>query len=534
MRRLNVGAAPAPEPKPTPRPRPAAPQIHEVKPAVVSSADPELLLLACILGDGEYLLFPQARHLPTSAFTSKECAALWGCLLGGLQMPDDVFQLAKASGVAVDRIFEISHMAGLRLGFPQFLEEVEAQHRCREIHRIGAMMANSKGDDPLEWMRQLERIGKGAHRQAQAESLGAYDIVPDGDRSILLGDSYLCRGDGMIFSSTSGMGKSSMAIQKAVCYALGRDFYGLKPNGPLTSLMLQAEDSRGDIGKVRRSIYHSMKLTPEEIKQVEERVLIVSKKGMRGQTFLDELRRLVAKHKPDLVWVNPLQAFMDGDIKDSRDLGNFLRRDLDGVNEDSGFAYILVHHTPKPPTGPNKVGISWSEEMYQIAGGAELINWARAIMNLKATADRGQFNLVLSKRGTEADVTKQVPQGAGFREEVVTTIALRWSDELLEVAGRKKRLKITFWLTRTPDPEETKKKDGPGRPRLHDFATFRTAFQLAPDKAERTNALFRRCQEIGDIGKGAFFLMLDSAVQAGQVIKIAPQGSAPKYHLAKA
>ena len=34
---------------------------------------------------------------------------------------------------------------------------------------------------------------------------------------------------------------------------------------------------------------------------------------LRGEQFLHALRRRIAQFKPDLVWLNPLQAFMVGD-----------------------------------------------------------------------------------------------------------------------------------------------------------------------------------------------------------------------------
>jgi hypothetical protein len=446
-------------------------------------------------------------------------------------MPDDVFKLAKKAAVSVDRIFTIGRMAGIGVAFPQFLDEVEAKHRQREIRRLGASMASSDNDDASAWARQLESIAKGASVQAEAEEFGAYDVAPDGDRSILLGDSYLCRGDGLVLSSTSGTGKSSMSMQMAVCWALGMDFFGIKPNGPMRSLVFQTEDGRGDIGKVRRSIFHAMKLTSEEQALVNDRVRIVSKKGMRGQVFLNEARRLIAKYKPDLVWLNPLQAFMDGDLTDGRDLGSFLRGDIDGLNDPPEFGMILVHHTPKPPKGKDKVDLNWNEVMYDMAGGAEIINWARAIMSLRAGDLRGEFNLVLAKRGPEAGVTK-ASGTAGQFEDIVTTIPVKWSDEMLEIPGRAKKIRVTFWLPRTPSAEEKQKVHGGGRPKAHEFSTYRSAFPKDPAKADRTNVIQRRCSELGGIGKGAFFAMLNQAVEDGLVVKIfRGDEQSPRYHL---
>ena len=482
------------------------------------------------MSDPDHVLWPRARHLPIQAFNNVECSSLWGQLQGGRQMPEDLFAIAKASRVEAGRILELGHLAGIGLCFPEVLAEVEARYRAKEIRRIGAAMVNSEQTDAAEWARQLVQLAAGARSLAVAESFNAYDVVPDGDPTILLGDSYLCRGDGLVLTSTSGMGKSSMALQMATCFALGRDFQGLKCNGPLRSLVIQAEDSRGDIGKVRRSIFHAMALSEADRAKVGANLLIVSKKGLRGQSFLEELRRLVAKHKPDLVWVNPLQAFIDGDITDNQQLSQFLRGELDGLNDENAFAWMIVHHTVKPPKGKDKGDLAWHEVMYDMSGGAEIINWARAIMSLRATGERGEFNLVLAKRGSEADVTREIEQGAGVRDEIITTLPLKWSDEYLEVPGRKKKMKVIYWLPRVATAEEKNRKGPGGRNKVHEFATYRAAFPTTQSSAQKPAVIQRACEQYGHLSKSAFFRILDDAVADGFVVRVAENPQWPRYY----
>ena len=120
-------------------------------------------------------------------------------------------------------------------------------------------------------------------------------------------------------------------------------------------------------------------------------------------------------------------------------------RGLNAINADCSFGYVIVHHTTKPPKGKDKADFAWHEIMYDMAGGAVIINWARAIMSLRATDTRGQFNLVLAKRGTRAGVTREIETGAGVRDEIVTEIPLKWSSDLIELPGRQKRLRCIFW-----------------------------------------------------------------------------------------
>ena len=50
----------------------------------------------------------------------------------------------------------------------------------------------------------------------------------------------------------------------------------------------------------------------------------------RGDGFIAQLRVIIEKEKPDLVWVNPLHSFAGCDISDAQEMGRFLRWGLNG------------------------------------------------------------------------------------------------------------------------------------------------------------------------------------------------------------
>jgi len=271
--------------------------------------------------------------------------------------------------------------------------------------------------------------------------------VPDAnDPATILGNRYLSLGDGAVLSSSSGMGKSAMAIQMAARWSLELDCFGIKPSRALRVLYVQSEDSDGDVAEVTASIAHVMALTPQQVAQINTNVLIVTDRTNRGAKFLAQLKLHIAAHKPDLVILNPLQAFIDGDITASQDLGEFLREGLNALNHPASFAYLLIHHTTKPATGKDRSERLWHEVMYDMAGGAELINWARAILSLRATPTEGEFDLVLAKRGRRAGVTRTVGQGVGERVEAVTTVPLKHAHGKLPSG-----LPIIYWEPRIPD-----------------------------------------------------------------------------------
>lgn len=369
-----------------------------------------------------------------------------------------------------------------------------------------ALGKRGMGKPIKDWLDQnLDRVAGEKERPSvliSARPIFTLNVPQPGDATTILGNRYLSRGDGAVLSSTSGMGKSAMAIQMAIRWGLEMECFGIKPARALRILYVQSEDSDGDVAEVTASIAHVMKLTPEQIAAINLNVVIVSDRVNRGDRFLASLRQHIAGHKPDLVIINPLQAFIDGDITASKDLGRFLREGLNLLNEPASFAYLLIHHTTKPATGKDRAERLWHEVMYDMAGGAEIINWARAILSLRATPTEGQFNLVLAKRGRRAGVTKQVPQGTGWRLEVTTVVPLKHAADKLP-SGQP----MIYWEARPEDaPMASEKK---GRPERYLYEDYRNLFppksgpgkplsqlarDLMPNGEIRTNQLHQVCK----------------------------------------
>jgi hypothetical protein len=494
------------------------------------AAGPELYFVSGLMVDMADL--PRAAHLPMEAFEDPEARVIFGAFRSGLNWPTDLFEIERLTHVPRARLIEVSMLLPTSAQTMTYLNEVESAWRIRRLKRLGAEMARAEITDPEHWSARFAELLP-QKLEADAEGFGAYDLPPDGDSSVLLGDRYLNRGDGLVISGQSGMGKSSLSRQMMACWALGRPFHGIKSNGILRSLEIQAEDSRGDIGETRLSIEAGLKLTDAEKKEVHDRVHIVTERVRRGPAFMNRLARLIRKHKPDLVWINPLQAFIEGDVTEARDIGDFLRAGLNGLNGDTPtFAYVLVHHTTKPATQGDRKERLWHEEMYGMAGGAEIINWARGIIVLKATADPGDFNLVLAKRGVRAGVTRQVAQGAGHRDEPVTSVPLQWSTDTLEVKGRTKPLKSLFWQSRAPSAEEAAKIGKKvGAPRVYSFADFKAAFPKTEDVACGFRRVHGIAKDIKPIGVSAFYNVIKDAVEDNLLGTYNDDRGRPRYWL---
>lgn len=353
---------------------------------------------------------------------------------------------------------------------------------------------------------------------ADGRPIGSFLLPPKNDPSILIGNRWLSRGDIAILASTSGMGKSSLTIQAAVTWALGRKLFdGFDPHRPLKSLIIQAEDGDGDIAEVRLSLEHVMKPTSEEKAQIDKNVVIVTDRTHRGLGFRAELKRLLAIHKPDIVWVNPLLAFIGGDVNDSTDVGLFLREQMNSLNEPASFAFIFVHHTSKPPK--EKAQRQWNEVMYEMAGSADLTNAARAILSLQATDKQGEFKLVLAKRGGRAGLTEKTPGvvNPGIKFDTPTSVIhVRHSTERFKTGDSE--LPVIHWERFTAEATVNDHAKG-GRPSNYNIKEFEEWIPATEEKAAPQQEIFRKVELHSDISKSGFKSLIYRAAENGLVRK---------------
>lgn len=484
----------------------------------------DLAYLGAVLGDPDGGLFAQGRTLPVAALTHPEARRIWQALQEGTKV-DDVAGLMDSTKIPFSRIAELCQMDRMGTMATMHLDELWRRHRRRLKEGLARRIADSPDIQPEEWKREIDAIAEGRD-STQSKPLTQFQIPAANDRSVLLGNRFLNRGDAGVLVSTSGVGKSSMSLQMAVLWALKLDAFGIKGNGALTSLIVQSEDSEGDVGEVWESIRQALNLSTEQIAIVERRVIIVTDRVHRGVAFIAHLRQLIRKHKPDIVWINPLQAFIDGDVTEAKDLGAFLREGLNSLNEPPEFGIIVVHHTTKPPTPTaNAQDRKWSEVMYDMSGGAEIINWARFIMSLRATDKEGHFNLVLAKRGRRAGVTKQVEQGVGFREEPVTTIPLKHADRMIALPNGKK-MPMIFWEGSDHDPKPAKPINGkPYAPTLEEILP---AFRVSQDKALSLLSAERAVSSIRKMTAAQLGTLIAEGVATGRIVRIGDD-KAPRY-----
>lgn len=222
----------------------------------------------------------------------------------------------------------------------------------------------------------------------------------------LFKNGWLRKGGGALLISVSGAGKSVAQTQLDELFAVGRDFFGITPLRPLKIAVYQAEDDDDEVSDFRNNIragLHPQGFTPELIEQAERNIVYHDVTGLAGDTFLDYVRYAQERDKADLLIINPLQSFAGCDISKNDQLSLFLRVRLNPIlaNPTAPCAALVIHHTNKVPSNAKdrKAWLDTNSAAYAGAGGAELVNWARAVLTLRPHEVQGFYDLIAAKRG---------------------------------------------------------------------------------------------------------------------------------------
>ncbi len=289
----------------------------------------------------------------------------------------------------------------------------------------------------------LEMLLKGSYlnQQGKAECAAAVDaayppprkpsrpLVPLGqipdplpeemNPAALFKRGWLRKGGGAFMVALAGVGKSVWTIQAAICWALGKTAFGVEPVRPLKIAVIQAEDDRNEVAEFRNAVRHGL-VTEFGFDEADinfvlgtedpatARVFLHKAVGLWGEAFVNEMGAILDERPDiDLVIVNPFQAYFGGDCSKNAELSQFFRSWLDREIKDPDdegrdrAAVLFIHHTNKPPNDKD-LRENWGNDLFAAyigAGGAEIVNWARAILSLMPTAVPGLFRFIAGKRG---------------------------------------------------------------------------------------------------------------------------------------
>jgi hypothetical protein len=235
------------------------------------------------------------------------------------------------------------------------------------------------------------------------------------DPTTILGNHrWLCKGGSLLIVGQSGTGKSSLMMQAAVHWCIGKDFFGIKPAKPLRAIVLQAENDAGDISEALQDVIAGAYIDTAERDQLRDHLAIYRDTVSTGTTFTSALRDLIIEHKADIVFVDPLLSFAGIDVSDQEQASKFLRHDLAPILLETGAVLVAMHHTGKPKSASDKEGQTTADLAYAGLGSSEFTNWFREVAVLfRCQGEEPIYKFGLTKRRGRAGLKDHENQFKG-------------------------------------------------------------------------------------------------------------------------
>lgn len=277
--------------------------------------------------------------------------------------------------------------------------------------------AASNATDPDTLLEHYARLASKRKRVGHGPQRMDFDALLSADRkndpNNVLGNRWLCKGGSLLIVGQSGTGKSSLMMQAAVHWALGRDFFGIKPVRPLRSIILQAENDFLDVGESLQDVVAGAYLDSAERDQLRESLAIYRDTVSTGTTFTKALRDLIVSHDASIVFVDPLLSFAGIDVSDQEQASRFLRHDLAPILLETGAVLVAMHHTGKPKTG-DKEGQTIADLAYSGLGSSEFTNYFReCAVLMRCQGDEPIYKFGLTKRRGRAGLKDHENQFKG-------------------------------------------------------------------------------------------------------------------------
>jgi hypothetical protein len=281
---------------------------------------------------------------------------------------------------------------------------------------------------------------------------------PENDPNELIMHRFLYRGAVCLLLGPTGVGKSSLLMQLAIHFALGKALFGIVPGSAFRErgmriLLIQAENDEGDLAEMRDGVLAGCEMSDAEKAMALSRILVCTVNDRTGEKFALTLEALLTENGPfDLVIVDPAFAYLGGDSNSQKDVSRFMRELLNPLLQRHQVGLILAHHTNKPLRGKEKDYWEAGDYAYLGAGSAEWINPVRAALALRSIGSDTVFELRAPKRGKR----------------------LRWKDDngsptVTQFIAHHKDVGMICWQEAEASEVEALLAEGKGgRPRKHD------------------------------------------------------------------
>ena len=174
---------------------------------------------------------------------------------------------------------------------------------CKNASRLSRIAAVTRNGN----RQRLIATNVGAKSFAdwqKALNVPKYTIVPAGElRAIdpndmsdnILGNRFLCRNGSWLIVAQSGIGKSVMAMQMALHFAVGKRVFGIPVQKPSKVLFIQAENNSIDLSRPFHSVIKKADFSPYENSIIDKNLNFISEESSSGDGQYDAFVRALRK-----------------------------------------------------------------------------------------------------------------------------------------------------------------------------------------------------------------------------------------------
>ena len=206
------------------------------------------------------------------------------------------------------------------------------------------------------------------------------------------GDAFIFEKSRVLLLGKPKIGKSNWLGAFAAGATTGTDFMEVPFSRPLKVMWFQAEII-AEFLKRRIEVYYRRFAADPEVQRVGYDNLIISgrlrKNLMRDadiQAFSDE----IAFHKPDIVMIDPIINFFDGEENNNSDIRRLMDR-IDMLMEMNNVSVILAHHTGKERAD--------DKSFLSARGGSVFAGWFDS--GIKLSGEKPEINLFYEARNAQ-------------------------------------------------------------------------------------------------------------------------------------
>lgn len=87
-----------------------------------------------------------------------------------------------------------------------------------------------------------------------------------------------------------------------------------------------------------------MRLSPEEKALCKTNLKFFTEASKTGKDFVDLCRKIIVRHKLDVLVADPLLSYVGGDLSKQEVCSHFLRNLVQPVLQETGCIMVFIHH----------------------------------------------------------------------------------------------------------------------------------------------------------------------------------------------